>query len=154
MLAISVRQPWAALIIHGIKTNECRSWAAHQGMIGQRIAIHAGKQMNDTALEYVTERSEFDDRLKPFVGITYPTQALLGSVKLVGCYKLGAKVRNEEASKILAGYPKPLPLSLAWDDFGNYSAEQWIFVLAEPRIARQPLPQRGQQRFFSVPIVV
>lgn len=40
--AITVHQPWASLIVLGIKTIETRSWRLPDSMVGQRIAIHAG----------------------------------------------------------------------------------------------------------------
>lgn len=40
MIAISVKQPWAALLVHGLKTIEIRRWStAYRGM----ILIHASK---------------------------------------------------------------------------------------------------------------
>lgn len=43
MKALTVRQPWASLIALGVKTIETRSWRAPKALIGERIAIHAGK---------------------------------------------------------------------------------------------------------------
>lgn len=43
MRALTIRQPWATLIALGVKTIETRSWRAPQALIGQTIAIHAGK---------------------------------------------------------------------------------------------------------------
>lgn len=43
MKALTLHQPWASLIALGVKTIETRSWRAPQALIGQRIAIHAGK---------------------------------------------------------------------------------------------------------------
>ena len=43
MKALTVRQPRATLIALGVKTIETRSWRAPASLIGQRIAIHAGK---------------------------------------------------------------------------------------------------------------
>lgn len=43
MKALTIRQPWASLIALGVKTIETRSWRAPQALIGQTIAIHAGK---------------------------------------------------------------------------------------------------------------
>lgn len=37
--ALSIRQPWAALVVHGIKTIEVRSWRTHRR---GTILIHAG----------------------------------------------------------------------------------------------------------------
>ena len=41
--ALTIRQPWATLIALGVKTIETRSWRAPQALIGQTLAIHAGK---------------------------------------------------------------------------------------------------------------
>lgn len=43
MKALTIRQPYATLIALGVKTIETRSWRAPQALIGQTIAIHAGK---------------------------------------------------------------------------------------------------------------
>lgn len=40
LVAISVKQPWAALLVAGIKTIEIRSWATRRR---GRVLIHAGK---------------------------------------------------------------------------------------------------------------
>lgn len=42
--AITLRQPWASLIEVGAKRYETRSFTAPQRLLGQRIAIHAGKR--------------------------------------------------------------------------------------------------------------
>lgn len=42
--AITLHQPWASLIALGVKKIETRSWPAPKGLIGQRIAIHAGSK--------------------------------------------------------------------------------------------------------------
>ena len=41
-VALTIWQPWASLIVHGLKPIEWRSWAAPRRFVGQRIAIHAG----------------------------------------------------------------------------------------------------------------
>ena len=41
MKAISIKQPWASLIAHGIKDIENRTWKCPQKYLGQRILIHA-----------------------------------------------------------------------------------------------------------------
>lgn len=44
VVAISVRQPWAALLASGIKTIEIRSWPTRRR---GRVLIHAGKIADD-----------------------------------------------------------------------------------------------------------
>ena len=39
---ITIWQPWATLIMEGVKPNEFRGWPAPRAYRGQRIGIHAG----------------------------------------------------------------------------------------------------------------
>ena len=41
MKAITIKQPWASLIVHGIKDIENRTWPCPDKYIGQKILIHA-----------------------------------------------------------------------------------------------------------------
>jgi hypothetical protein len=43
MLALTIQQPFASAIVHGPKRIENRMWRPPPYVIGQRIAIHAGK---------------------------------------------------------------------------------------------------------------
>lgn len=43
IMGLTVMQPWAAAIVHGPKRIENRDWRPPAGMIGNYIAIHAGK---------------------------------------------------------------------------------------------------------------
>jgi hypothetical protein len=45
LLAITIWQPWASLIAAGAKPYEWRGWEVPKGMVGSRIAIHAGSRM-------------------------------------------------------------------------------------------------------------
>ena len=44
MKTLTLHQPWASLIRDGDKAIETRSWPAPKALVGQRIAIHAGKR--------------------------------------------------------------------------------------------------------------
>lgn len=41
MKAITIKQPWASLIVYGIKDIENRTWPCPRKYIGQRVFIHA-----------------------------------------------------------------------------------------------------------------
>ena len=59
MKAISVKQPWASLIAHGIKDIENRTWKCPQKYIGQRVLIHASSSkpvFNYSLPQYYTIR--------------------------------------------------------------------------------------------------
>lgn len=100
MKALSIRQPWASLIMTGLKDVENRDW--HTKFRGQ-LVIHAGKQVDRAAQEQ-------HGHLLPG---TPPTGALLGVVSLTDCVE-------ESDSKWFMGphgflmrhpmlYPAPVP---------------------------------------------
>ena len=52
MKAISIKQPWASLIVHGIKPIENRTWKCPEKYIGQRVFVHASAK-NAGEYEYL-----------------------------------------------------------------------------------------------------
>lgn len=58
--ALSIRQPWAWLIVQGYKDVENRSWALPRFILGQRIYIHAGGKV-----KWETPTAFIVDKLKP-----------------------------------------------------------------------------------------
>lgn len=88
MKAISIKQPWASLIAHGIKDIENRTWKCPQKYIGQRVLIHAsgchGKkfEINLTneqmklAFPLITEKS---------ISGKWEFGAIIGSVVIADC---------------------------------------------------------------------
>lgn len=117
---LSVRQPWAWLIINGIKDIENRSFVAHKR---GTIALHAST--TQTKKEYAAALALIADR---GLGITLPaiedlvTGAIVGLVDIVDCV-------TESDSPWFTG--------------------EYGWVLANPRPGI-PHPQKGQQGFFPV----
>lgn len=79
MRCLSIRQPWAWLVVNGYKDIENRTWSANfQG----RIYVHAGQRM--VADDYPEQR-EYIRR----AGIVVPTHlargAIIGEVTITGC---------------------------------------------------------------------
>ena len=68
--AISIRQPWAALIVLGIKDIENRTWPLPGRYVGKRVSIHAGQQPDRDVLEYPRQPiREAALRLATFCGV-------------------------------------------------------------------------------------
>ncbi|MGE5353986.1 MAG: hypothetical protein ACM3P0_18005 [Acidobacteriota bacterium] len=63
MKVITLYQPWASWIIWGWKTIETRTHNKFACLKGQRIAIHAAKQYDPSALEAAKRYMEFDQWL-------------------------------------------------------------------------------------------
>ena len=79
MRALSIRQPWAWLVVHGYKDIENRTWSA--GFRG-RIYVHAGRRM--VADDYPGQRQYIAE-----AGIVIPAElprgAIVGEVTISGC---------------------------------------------------------------------
>lgn len=75
MRAITIRQPWAQLILDGLKNFECRGYDVPLKLIGQRIAIHAGKNVDEGAAQAFG-----------YIAPDMPTSAVVGTAVIAGSY--------------------------------------------------------------------
>ncbi len=87
MKAISIKQPWASLIAHGIKDIENRTWKCPQKYIGQRVLIHASSGKGARTWSYNQDDELRKDRSVYFncVYDKFPKGAIIGSVVIAGC---------------------------------------------------------------------
>ena len=75
MKVLTIRQPWASLIMAGLKEYEFRSWKTnYRG----ELLIHAGKTID----------KEAEKRLKKYLPDVLPTEQILGKVELIDCIKV------------------------------------------------------------------
>jgi predicted transcriptional regulator len=120
MKALSVRQPWASLIVWGLKTVEVRSWQpSYRGC----LLIHAAKTQDETALARMgLERA--------------PTGAVIGVVALTGVEALTVTSWNRLASEHL--------------DVGAFQPNLFAWHLESPRALEHPVPCRGDRGLFEV----
>ena len=82
MKVLTIKQPWATLIMQGDKKFEFRSW---QTKYRGELLIHAGKSIDKVAME----------RLKKYIPNEIPTGVILGKVNLVDCIKITPEVKKE-----------------------------------------------------------
>ena len=81
MKTITIKQPWATLIIQGDKRFEFRSWkTSYRG----DLLIHAGKGIDKEAMK----------RLKKYIPEDMPLGKIIGKVKLVDCIKMSPKFKE------------------------------------------------------------
>ena len=74
MKVLTIKQPWATLIMQGNKRYEFRSW---QTKCRGELLIHAGKGIDKEAMK----------RLAKYIPKDMPTGKILGKVKLVDCIR-------------------------------------------------------------------
>ena len=81
MKVLTIKQPWASLIINEYKEYEVRSWKTkYRG----KILIHAGLS---TDKEYLKEFSSYN--------LEYINGAIIGEVELVNCILVDEEFNNE-----------------------------------------------------------
>jgi len=123
MKALSIRQPWAELIIQGRKTIELRTWQTHYRGC---LAIHASQTVQEEAcIAY---------GLDPAIVVR---GALIGTVELVDIVTLDdatwEALRDQHLS--LRNFPGPI----------------YGWRLENPQPLPHPIPMRGRMSLFNVP---
>jgi len=77
MKALSIRQPWAWLIVNGIKDIENRKWSTtYRGP----VLIHASKKWDQNGFDYADAMGEFVPNREDHI-----FGAIIGKVNLVDC---------------------------------------------------------------------
>jgi activating signal cointegrator 1 len=134
MKAVSVCQPWASLIVHGLKRLETRCWATpHRGA----LAIHASKCFPPAARMLCLQ--EPYRTLLAGAGLRdwrdLPTGLVLGVVEVLGCTRVPEMEHIPELESQL----------------GDFGRGQWAWLLANARPLPEPVPCRGRLGLFDVP---
>jgi hypothetical protein len=73
--ALTVRQPWAALIVSGVKDIENRTWEPPVGVFGEEILIHAAERRRDDVAD--VPRVEGDE----LRGVLLGTVIIVGAIQ-------------------------------------------------------------------------
>lgn len=82
MKVLTIRQPWATLIMRGDKRFEFRSW---QTKYRGELLIHAGKGIDKEAV----------NRLEKYLPKDLPLGKILGKVMLVDCIRMSPEFKEE-----------------------------------------------------------
>lgn len=77
MRALSIRQPWAYLIAHGIKPVENRTWPTN---VRGPVLIHAGLRIDAEGIEWIRENMP-EVELPEY----YPVGGIVGVARLTDC---------------------------------------------------------------------
>ena len=124
MKAISIRQPWADLILQGRKTLELRTWkVSHRGI----LAIHASQTVEREACQAFGMDPD-----------CVTAGALIGTVELTNIVELSE-----------ADYEVRKGEHLAANWFG-YKSPLYGWEVMNPRPFAEPVPMRGHMQLFNV----
>lgn len=136
MKALSIKQPWAGLIIAGIKTVENRSWNTYYS---GPLAIVSTQQPDKKEMQTMKDKL---GSLPPECAIN---GAILGTVNLTGL------VWQAEDGVTETDHPEPN------GEFTTNAINEWWnpqsvgFILETPHKLETPIPLKGRLGLFNLP---
>ncbi|RYZ30881.1 MAG: ASCH domain-containing protein [Chitinophagaceae bacterium] len=124
--ALSLLQPWASLVVMGLKTIETRSWqTAHRGS----LLIHASLGRKGKIL---SAEPPFSRYIPDFDAL--PFGAIVGEVQVEEIVPVETLFYSD--AKLAA-------LTLEEKAFGDYSSGRYAWLLSEPIMFDEPIPVKG-----------
>lgn len=159
MKAITIYQPYAALITVGAKRFETRSKLTHYR---GPIAIHAGMKSWKHFHRNVDReiRLKVIETLKPHVGHSHISGyfpnlaygAIVATAELVECWKVSSKsLGDNDLTLISSGIVVPFEEKIVGNEinFGDYSKGRYAWELVNVKMLDKPIPARGQQGLWN-----
>lgn len=151
-MALTIRQPWCALIVHGSKRLETRSWPPPEKLIGRDLAIHAAGRSPMVSDVTPKERVAIERALGVPQGDwrQLPRSALIAVVSVRGAYRI-AHMDNGKLSpaEVRGNLPKRGMHIENEVCFGDYQQGRWVWVLDNVRVI-SPMPYIGNQGIWPV----
>lgn len=129
MKALTLTQPWATLVILGVKEWETRSWVPRGIVSGERIAIHAAKGWTRDDIDFAFDLAA--DGILPLhrhaePDTDLPRGAVLGTVLYTGWRPTAGMEPGAIEERL-----------------GDYTPGRFAWSLILPREFPEPIPARG-----------
>jgi len=130
MLCLSIKQPWAWLIIHGHKDIENRRWRTK---LRGRVLIHTGKTFDGDPEDWDWPKIEPPDR--------FDQGGIIGSVEIVDCVDQSASPWFCGPYGFVLRDPEPLPFLPCRGQLGFFKPD---FMPAAPKKQSIIKPKRQE----------
>jgi hypothetical protein len=132
MKVLSLLQPWATLVVIGVKQVETRSWSTdHRG----ELLIHAS---TSKAGAMIALEPPFTKYIKEFKDL--PVGAIIGQVTLTDVLLI--EQQQLEGNRLNQ-------LTLEERAFGDYSEGRYAWLLSDPVQFDNPIPVKGSLRLWD-----
>ena len=123
---LSLLQPWASLVVMGLKKIETRSWqTAHRGTLLIHASLGRKSKILSTELPFSKYIPDFD---------ALPFGAIVGQVELEDIIPV---------EELFLSDAKLNALTLEEKAFGDYTRGRYAWLLTEPIMYEEPLPVKG-----------
>lgn len=158
MICISIKQPFAFLILNNKKPIENRTWRLPEKYKGKRVLIHASAKWDDrhrdmSSLFTKDQWNALDEKMQRIMaGGVLPTSAIIGSVVISDCVINHLSVWAEETPLKDAGFAPSDGWLLVVPDLTKVT---YNWVLSEPILFDQPiLDVKGKLNFWESDIEI
>jgi hypothetical protein len=133
MKCLSLIQPWATLVIRGVKRYEARNWKTHYR---GRLAIHACRMIPYSAQERCAREPVRSFLLSAGFRLPgdLPRGKILGTVELVDCIPMRSLRRKSRLER----------------EIGDFRPGWYAWVFENPRPAKNPFVCSGNRGLFEV----
>ncbi len=157
MKTITVKQPWASLIVEGLKDIENRTWSTK---FRGRVLIHAGLENILKKIKYgesiqfltndqIKDATKTSERNLSIFGSILPVGAIIGSVEIVDCVINHPSIWAEHSAKKETRKNKA---GVIFVDEIEVPVYNW--VLANPIKFPEPIPAKGKLSFWDYPNIL
>jgi len=132
-LCLSMWQPWASLLVYGIKIVEGRNWpTSHRGRLWIAAAAKKAeptemKNVIDNHLQIAQIASIQYQKVPKF----YPTSCILGCIDITDCLTQ-------------VEYQSAVP------EIQRQSESAYVFICANPKVLETPIPVSGEHKIWSL----
>lgn len=135
MIALSIRQPWAWLILHGGKDIENRDWPTK---VRDRVLVHASKSMTraEWSGAWTFSHGSGANPKAHEAGLTFGTierGGIVGSVEIVDCIEDSTSRWFVGRYGFLLRDPRPIPFRRWKGALGFFQVPRYVLTEAEER---------------------
>ncbi len=151
MLALTLHQPWASVVAAGLKNVENRSWTPPLDVVGERIAIHAGKTWDDNGEKFIREMIVTTPNMATALMIEQALRTaentdsfIVATAVVAGCY-------SRDVHDLV--FPSPRELTLVQREIAEspWFFGPWGWLLKDVQALDHPIRCRGFQKLWQIP---
>ncbi|MFK5855405.1 MAG: ASCH domain-containing protein [Bacteroidota bacterium] len=153
MKVLTIYQPWASLLVHGIKKFETRSKpSSYQGT----YLIHAAKKWTAEQIAicasepFITALRELGLSNNPIDNI-FPTGCIVGAAELAGCYPVQnphAHIPEPWFDRVDGRSWETIFINETEQEYGDYSPGRYVWEFKNHRYLVDPIPYKGGQGYY------
>ena len=149
---ITIYQPWATLLAHGIKQIETRPKpTTHKGL----YLIHAAKKWTPAQIAICSKEPFYHSlqliglEKKPW-DIMFPLGCIVGSFYVDECFKIKQDLGIDNVLGKIPIIASNGNLIISFDEYsyGNFGLDRFAWIGIKHKVLKKPIPYKGGQGYY------